>query len=115
MKTDLPSMRTRAGREAEVLAELSIGPISPEWLDAIPQRRAAWNRMVRDGRIAAPIPADSLVSRATHVLYGFWTAVWGGKSVCIGSSCGVFCSAVRLRFPRLAFYRYTTWKCSALV
>jgi hypothetical protein len=73
--------RTRSGREAEVLAELSIGPVSAEWLDAIPQRRAAWNRMVRDGRIAAPIPADSLAVRAVRLLDGFVRAVIGGESV----------------------------------
>jgi hypothetical protein len=81
MKTDLPDYRTRSGREAELLAELSIGPISAEWLDAIPQRRAAWNRMVRDGRIAAPIPADSLAVRAVRLWDWLWTALLGEKSI----------------------------------
>jgi hypothetical protein len=75
--TKLPDYRSRAGREAEVLAEASIGPISAEWLDAIPQRRAAWNRMVRDGRIAAPIPADSLRVRAARLWDGWWAAAFG--------------------------------------
>jgi hypothetical protein len=79
--TDLPSMKTRAGREAEVLAEASIGPISAEWLDAIPQRRAAWLRLVRDGRIARPIPADSLRVRAARLWDGWWAALIGGESV----------------------------------
>jgi hypothetical protein len=81
MKTDLPDMRSKAGREAEVLAELSIGPVSAEWLDAIPQRRAAWNLMVRDGRIAAPIPADSLAVRAVRLWDGFLRALMGTESV----------------------------------
>jgi hypothetical protein len=79
--TKFPDCRTRAGREAEVLAELSIGPISAEWLDAIPQRRAAWNRMVKDGRIAAPIAADSLAVRAVRLWDGFLRAAFGGPSL----------------------------------
>lgn len=42
--------RSRAGREAEVLAEIQISrSLSRKWLNAVPQRRAAWFRLLADG------------------------------------------------------------------
>lgn len=56
--------RSRAGREAEVLAEIAIdGRLSRAWLDAIPQRRAAWFRLVADGRVMQRgIAGDSILA-----------------------------------------------------
>jgi hypothetical protein len=88
--------RSRAGRETEVLAEIGIsGRLSRAWLDAIPQRRAAWFRLVADGRVvqrsvcgdailaevARDIPADSLLSRAARLWDGFVRAAFGSESV----------------------------------
>lgn len=47
-----PDYRTREGREAEVLAEVSInGGISLEWAGVTPQRSTAVTRLVQQGRI----------------------------------------------------------------
>jgi hypothetical protein len=91
--------RSRAGRETEVLAEIGISErLSRAWLDAIPQRRAAWFRLLADGRViqhqhrvyggedlilaevARDIPADSLLSRAARLWDGFVRAFVGGPS-----------------------------------
>lgn len=57
-----PDYRTREGREKEVLAEIEIGGrLSRAWLNAIPQRRAAWFRLLQSGRV---------VQKAHRMLYG---------------------------------------------
>ena len=62
--------RTRAGREQEILAEISIGTVSMEWIKANPQRKAAWLRMLASGQIQ-PVPRLSLWTRFKEWLIGW--------------------------------------------
>lgn len=63
MSEAMPDYRKREGREAEIIAELDIsGGVYVVWLEAVPQRKAAWHRLVKSGRVRQVRATDTFIT-----------------------------------------------------